>query len=145
MCLDLVALCPLYYFHQKHPWSYLLLGIFTISLTFAIRLTYAFTQDNGRESIHRKVCGFFLLGQWCSSYSPFTIFLITMINLRPSGSNSEHHNNSLDWTLYSSMKMDRVKSDVIATSPWTIFRCQNSFRLFKEAKERDSHRKFIGI
>ncbi|XP_016741668.2 protein LIFEGUARD 2 isoform X1 [Gossypium hirsutum] len=44
MCLALVALCPLYYFHQKHPWNYLLLGIFTISLAFAIGLTCAFTQ-----------------------------------------------------------------------------------------------------
>ncbi|KAK5820194.1 hypothetical protein PVK06_025240 [Gossypium arboreum] len=59
-----------------------------------------------------------------------------------SGSNNKHHNNSLDWTLYSSTKMDRVTSDVVAPSPWTIFGCQNGLRLFKEAKERDSHRKW---
>ncbi|XP_052874365.1 protein ENHANCED DISEASE RESISTANCE 2-like isoform X1 [Gossypium arboreum] len=63
-------------------------------------------------------------------------------SFRSSGSNNEHHNNSLDWTLYSSTKMDRVTSDVVAPSPWTIFGCQNGLRLFKEAKERDSHRKW---
>ncbi|KAA3468790.1 protein ENHANCED DISEASE RESISTANCE 2-like isoform X1 [Gossypium australe] len=63
-------------------------------------------------------------------------------SFRLSGSNNEHHNNSLDWTLYSSTKMDRVTSDVVAPSPWTIFGCQNGLRLFKEAKERDSHRKW---
>ncbi|TYH07440.1 hypothetical protein ES288_A08G233800v1 [Gossypium darwinii] len=63
-------------------------------------------------------------------------------SFRSSGSTNEHHNNSLDWTLYSSTKMDRVTSDVVAPSPWTIFGCQNGLRLFKEAKERDSHRKW---
>ncbi|TYI70706.1 hypothetical protein E1A91_D08G240200v1 [Gossypium mustelinum] len=63
-------------------------------------------------------------------------------SFRSSGSNNENHNNSLDWTLYSSTKMDRVTSDVVAPSPWTIFGCQNGLRLFKEAKERDSHRKW---
>ncbi|MBA0680756.1 hypothetical protein Goari_012440, partial [Gossypium aridum] len=47
-----------------------------------------------------------------------------------SGLNNEHHNNSLDWTLYSSTKMDRVTSDVVAPSPWTIFGCQNAFDSF---------------
>ncbi|TYI16127.1 hypothetical protein ES332_A08G233300v1 [Gossypium tomentosum] len=63
-------------------------------------------------------------------------------SFRSSVSTNEHHNNSLDWTLYSSTKMDRVTSDVVAPSPWTIFGCQNGLRLFKEAKERDSHRKW---
>ncbi|MFQ6627343.1 hypothetical protein Gotur_004561 [Gossypium turneri] len=35
-------------------------------------------------------------------------------SFRSSGSNYEHHNNSLDWTLYSSTKMDRVTSDVVS-------------------------------
>ncbi|KAK4742811.1 hypothetical protein SAY87_000812 [Trapa incisa] len=39
-----ITLCPLYYYHQKHPVNYLLLGIFTISLAFAIGLTCAFTS-----------------------------------------------------------------------------------------------------
>ncbi|XP_017983568.1 PREDICTED: protein ENHANCED DISEASE RESISTANCE 2 isoform X3 [Theobroma cacao] len=61
---------------------------------------------------------------------------------RSSGSNHEIHNNSIDWTLYSSTKMDRVTSDVVAPSSWTIFGCQNGLRLFKEAKDRDSHGKW---
>jgi len=38
------ALCPLYYYHQKHPVNYLLLGVFTISLAFVVGLTCAFTS-----------------------------------------------------------------------------------------------------
>ena len=38
------VLCPLYYYYQKHPVNYLLLGIFTISLSFAVGLTCAFTS-----------------------------------------------------------------------------------------------------
>lgn len=37
-------MCPLYYYHQKHPVNYLLLGIFTVSLAFAVGLTCAFTS-----------------------------------------------------------------------------------------------------
>ncbi|XP_074316160.1 protein LIFEGUARD 2 [Silene latifolia] len=40
----LIVLCPLYYYHQKHPVNYLLLGIFTISLAFAVGLTCAYTS-----------------------------------------------------------------------------------------------------
>ncbi|KAJ0051907.1 hypothetical protein Pint_03259 [Pistacia integerrima] len=39
-----IVLCPLYYYHQKHPVNYFLLGIFTISLAFAVGLTCAFTS-----------------------------------------------------------------------------------------------------
>jgi len=39
-----LVLCPLYYYHQKHPLNYFLLGIFTISLAFVIGLTCAFTS-----------------------------------------------------------------------------------------------------
>ncbi|KAK4747272.1 hypothetical protein SAY87_026309 [Trapa incisa] len=39
-----ITLCPLYYYHQKHPVNYLLLGIFTVTLAFAIGLTCAFTS-----------------------------------------------------------------------------------------------------
>uniref|UniRef100_A0A2N9GFF9 BI1-like protein n=1 Tax=Fagus sylvatica TaxID=28930 RepID=A0A2N9GFF9_FAGSY len=39
-----IVLCPLFYYHQKHPVNYLLLGIFTISLAFAVGLTCAFTS-----------------------------------------------------------------------------------------------------
>ncbi|KAI6695534.1 hypothetical protein NL676_023244 [Syzygium grande] len=42
--LPFIALCPLYYYHQRHPVNYLLLGIFTLSLAFAVGLTCAFTS-----------------------------------------------------------------------------------------------------
>ncbi|KAG7644886.1 hypothetical protein AtNW77_Chr1g0002361 [Arabidopsis thaliana] len=40
----LIVMCPLYYYHQKHPVNYLLLGIFTVALAFAVGLTCAFTS-----------------------------------------------------------------------------------------------------
>ncbi|VVB06713.1 unnamed protein product [Arabis nemorensis] len=40
----LIVMCPLYYYHQKHPVNYLLLGIFTVSLACAVGLTCAFTS-----------------------------------------------------------------------------------------------------
>ncbi|CAN4098161.1 unnamed protein product [Withania somnifera] len=39
-----ITLCPLYYYHQKHPVNFLLLGLFTASLAFAVGLTCAFTS-----------------------------------------------------------------------------------------------------
>ncbi|PWA96728.1 bax inhibitor-1 family protein [Artemisia annua] len=39
-----ITLCPLYYYHQRHPVNYVLLAIFTASLAFAIGLTCAFTS-----------------------------------------------------------------------------------------------------
>lgn len=42
--LPFIVLCPLFYYHQRHPVNYLLLGIFTISLAFAVGLTCAFTS-----------------------------------------------------------------------------------------------------
>ncbi|KAH7517251.1 hypothetical protein FEM48_Zijuj09G0043200 [Ziziphus jujuba var. spinosa] len=39
-----IILCPLYYYHQRHPVNYFLLGIFTITLAFAIGLTCAYTS-----------------------------------------------------------------------------------------------------
>ncbi|XP_009804930.1 protein LIFEGUARD 4-like isoform X1 [Nicotiana tabacum] len=39
-----ITLCPLYYYHQKHPVNYLLLGLFTVALAFAVGLTCAFTS-----------------------------------------------------------------------------------------------------
>ncbi|XP_012471524.1 protein ENHANCED DISEASE RESISTANCE 2 [Gossypium raimondii] len=63
-------------------------------------------------------------------------------SFRLSSSIESNHNDSIDWTLYPTTKMDRVTSDVVAPSPWTIFGCQNGLRLFKEAKDRDSHGKW---
>ncbi|PRQ26032.1 hypothetical protein RchiOBHm_Chr6g0290161 [Rosa chinensis] len=42
--IPFIVLCPLYYYHQRHPVNYLLLGIFTISLAFVVGLTCAFTS-----------------------------------------------------------------------------------------------------
>ncbi|XP_050237159.1 protein LIFEGUARD 4-like [Mercurialis annua] len=42
--MPFIVMCPLYYYHQKHPVNYLLLGVFTICLAFAIGLTCAFTS-----------------------------------------------------------------------------------------------------
>nr|TKS03488.1 hypothetical protein D5086_0000154850 [Populus alba] len=38
------SLLPLYYYHQKHPVNYILLGIFTICLAFAVGLLVAYTE-----------------------------------------------------------------------------------------------------
>lgn len=38
------VLCPLYYYYQKHPVNYFLLGVFTVALAFAVGLTCAFTK-----------------------------------------------------------------------------------------------------
>lgn len=39
-----IVMCPLYYYHQRHPVNYILLGVFTITFSFAIGLTCAFTS-----------------------------------------------------------------------------------------------------
>ncbi|KAA8543280.1 hypothetical protein F0562_021225 [Nyssa sinensis] len=39
-----IVLCPLYYYHQRHPVNFVLLGIFTVSLAFVVGLTCAFTS-----------------------------------------------------------------------------------------------------
>ncbi|KAL7597931.1 protein LIFEGUARD 2 [Lactuca sativa] len=39
-----ITLCPLSYYYQRHPINYLLLGIFTITLAFAVGLTCSFTS-----------------------------------------------------------------------------------------------------
>lgn len=39
-----IVLCPLYYYHQRHPVNYFLLALFTVSLAFVVGLTCAFTS-----------------------------------------------------------------------------------------------------
>ncbi|KAI3760119.1 hypothetical protein L1987_50509 [Smallanthus sonchifolius] len=39
-----ITLCPLYYYHQRHPINYVFLGIFTVSLAFTVGLSCAFTS-----------------------------------------------------------------------------------------------------
>lgn len=43
-CMWISALCPLYSYYQKHPVNYFLLGIFTLSLSFVVGLSCAFTS-----------------------------------------------------------------------------------------------------
>nr|CAD1841695.1 unnamed protein product [Ananas comosus var. bracteatus] len=40
----LLFLCPLYYYHQRHPVNLLLLGLFTVSISFAVGMSCAFTS-----------------------------------------------------------------------------------------------------
>ncbi|KAK2363728.1 protein LIFEGUARD [Trifolium repens] len=39
-----ITLCPLYYYHQKHPLNYFLLLIFTVSMAFPVGLTCAYVS-----------------------------------------------------------------------------------------------------
>ncbi|RAL42158.1 unnamed protein product [Cuscuta campestris] len=39
-----IVLCPLYYYHQRHPYNYVLLGIFTVAISFSVGLTCAYTS-----------------------------------------------------------------------------------------------------
>ncbi|KAK6156361.1 hypothetical protein DH2020_010609 [Rehmannia glutinosa] len=123
--------------------------------------------DNGRESHHRRLFFIFTLcntsnhndqlklgatsseeaARWIRSlqdaavdpvkdlssyskrkYQPFSLSVSKRMAKR-----------SIDWTSASSMHVDAMTSDVISPSPWKIFGCQNGLRLFKEAKDRDSH------
>ncbi|GJM96899.1 hypothetical protein PR202_ga13774 [Eleusine coracana subsp. coracana] len=42
--LPFIVLCPLHYYHQKHPVNLLLLGLFTVAISFAVGMTCAFTS-----------------------------------------------------------------------------------------------------
>ncbi|KAF3796043.1 BI1-like protein [Nymphaea thermarum] len=44
LIVPFLTLCPLYFYHQRHPVNFFLLGIFTISLSFLIGLSCAFTH-----------------------------------------------------------------------------------------------------
>lgn len=39
-----IVLCPLYFYRQKHPVNLLLLGVFTVAISFAVGMTCAFTS-----------------------------------------------------------------------------------------------------
>lgn len=56
-------MCPLYYYHQKHPVNYLLLGIFTVALAFAVGLTCAFTS--GMYDPVERFCFLLILSLTC--------------------------------------------------------------------------------
>ncbi|KAK9160864.1 hypothetical protein Syun_007205 [Stephania yunnanensis] len=40
----LIVLCPLYYYHQKHPVNLILLAVFTVAMSFVVGLSCAFTK-----------------------------------------------------------------------------------------------------
>lgn len=42
--LPLILMIPLYYYYQRHPINLLLLGLFTVAISFAVGLTCAFTK-----------------------------------------------------------------------------------------------------
>ncbi|RWR82395.1 BI1-like protein [Cinnamomum micranthum f. kanehirae] len=42
--IPFIVLCPLHVYSQKHPINLILLGVFTLSLSFAVGLTCAFTS-----------------------------------------------------------------------------------------------------
>ncbi|XP_006650725.1 protein LIFEGUARD 2-like [Oryza brachyantha] len=44
LVLPLIVLCPLRYYHQKHPVNLLLLGVFTVAISFAVGMTCAYTS-----------------------------------------------------------------------------------------------------
>uniref|UniRef100_M1C950 Pleckstrin homology (PH) domain-containing protein / lipid-binding START domain-containing protein n=1 Tax=Solanum tuberosum TaxID=4113 RepID=M1C950_SOLTU len=90
--------------------------------------------DNGRESIQRKAD----MNKRTAVDRPRR----DSQSLRLNCSNKSHHLNSIDWTFCSSSVADATTSDVVAPSSWTIFGCQNGLRLFKEAKDRESHGKW---
>ncbi|XP_048558598.1 protein LIFEGUARD 2-like isoform X2 [Triticum urartu] len=44
LILPFIVLCPLYCYRQKHPVNLLLLGVFTVAISFAVGMTCAFTS-----------------------------------------------------------------------------------------------------
>ncbi|KAF1878943.1 hypothetical protein Lal_00047615 [Lupinus albus] len=58
-------------------------------------------------------------------------------SLRYGGTKSTDWNDP-DMNFQSCIYTEAMTSDVISTSPWKIFGCQNGLRMFKEAKEGDS-------
>lgn len=42
------VLCPLYIYRERHPVNLLLLGLFTLSISFAVGMSCAFTSGNIR-------------------------------------------------------------------------------------------------
>jgi hypothetical protein len=45
------VLFPLHYYHQKHPVNLILLAIFTVSISFAVGMTCAFTSGNNATTV----------------------------------------------------------------------------------------------
>ncbi|XP_077243018.1 protein LIFEGUARD 4-like [Tasmannia lanceolata] len=43
LLIPFMVICPMYYYYQSYPCNFILLGVFTVSLSFAVGLTCAFT------------------------------------------------------------------------------------------------------
>nr|DAD19638.1 TPA_asm: hypothetical protein HUJ06_021101 [Nelumbo nucifera] len=66
--LPFIVLCPLYYYYQRHPVNLLLLGLFTVSLAFAVGLTCAFTSGKNLLPLF-NLFHFFLINYRNPSFS----------------------------------------------------------------------------
>lgn len=44
--LPFILLCPLYYYHQKHPLNLILLGLFTVTISLTVGIACAFTEGS---------------------------------------------------------------------------------------------------
>ncbi|KAF5736800.1 BI1-like protein [Tripterygium wilfordii] len=44
LVLPFIILCPLYAFHKRHPVNFFLLGLFTVTIAFAVGFSCAFTK-----------------------------------------------------------------------------------------------------
>ncbi|KAI7754786.1 hypothetical protein M8C21_015926, partial [Ambrosia artemisiifolia] len=124
--------------------------------------------DNGRESLSRKVFFIFTLcntlnhndflkfgasnpedaARWIQSLQGVAMQQGSNSKRRwqPFGyprlndpKNAATRKRSVDWTSSATMHVDAMTSDVIAPSQWKIFGCKNGLRLFKEAKDNNSH------
>ncbi|KAL5224761.1 hypothetical protein ABZP36_011400 [Zizania latifolia] len=128
--------------------------------------------DNGRESVHRSVFYIFTLYNASNHYDQLKLgarsseeaarwIRCLMESALKSPRKDEHivacshrrwqafrlsrrssRMHSIDWTAFFSAHNDPMASDVIAPSPWTIFGIKNGLRLFTEAKDGDSDRKY---
>lgn len=71
-----VVLCPLYSYYRSHPLNYILLGLFTVSLAFAVGLTCSYT--NGERFI---LCRYFLNCGFRLRFSFVRIFYLFIYEL----------------------------------------------------------------
>jgi protein lifeguard len=56
LLLSRAVLCPLQYYHQKHPVNLILLGLFTVAISFAVGMTCAFTSGNILAFLIQSTC-----------------------------------------------------------------------------------------
>ncbi|KAL7589696.1 hypothetical protein Lser_V15G36383 [Lactuca serriola] len=132
-------------------------------LRSAIVDSFIRVNDNGRESLSRKVFFIFTLyntsnhndclklGASSPEEAARWIHSLQDVAMEP-GTNSKRRwqpfrlddsknttrKNSVDWTSSANMHVDAMTSDVIAPSHWKIFGCKNGLRLFKESRDSNN-------